>query len=102
MNRWVRARKGVLSWVILTTVITVVLVLQACSIRQNREQLEELEKLHDAACVNRANLQADIIRTENALRGSQGDLVFGIPRAIIEEGLEANRQEHEDLANLDC
>lgn len=105
MNRWVRSRKGVLSWVILTGVITAVLVLQGCQIRRNNQTT-------DALCALRHDLEVRIANTNEILDDDKDGIVeaaelhggdiFGIPRALIVSG-RANQQDTlYALSDLDC
>ncbi len=47
-------------------------------------------------------IQGRIVRTADLLIKNQGDMIFGIPRELIEQGLHDDRSERDAYAGLEC
>ena len=86
---------GPVAWVILVTVITAVLVLQGCQIREN-------SKTHDALCAFRHDLELRVENTNKLLKENPGPTIFTIPRAVIITSRNNQQNTIDSLSNLDC
>ena len=53
-------------------------------------------------CAQEAVVQAEIVRTADLLIKNQGDMIFGIPRELIEQSLHDYRSQRESFEGLDC
>ena len=71
---------------------------------KNTARLNTLVQQNRAAfCAQFEALQQSIVQTANLLIKNQGAMIFGIPRELIEQGLEEDRKQRDALSeNINC
>lgn len=68
------------------------------------EKVNDLAESNQAVnCAERDQLQKDIVRTADILIENQGNMIFGIPRELIEQGLTEDRKQRDIFDKyIDC
>lgn len=70
---------------------------------RNTARLDKLvQENRTVFCTQRDLLQEQIVRTADLLIKNQGDMIFGIPRELIEIGLHDDREQRDSYDGLDC
>jgi hypothetical protein len=91
-----------LSFVALTLVFALSLAVIGYYVNQNRKLIEEGQKAHDALCVIRENLSIRVGRTQQFLDDNPAPLIAGIPRELIQRGVDQDMATLIALDPLEC
>ena len=100
VDSWI---KVLLSAIILLGVgMSASLVFAIVAVTDNTKHIKELNTLHEASCIEKRDLRADIKNTQRFLDSTDADMIFGIPREVLEDSKDQNQDKLDSLKIVDC